>query len=154
MERFKSDAEAPVSEEQKRELALIDEKFKAKIAEREIFLNQKLQAALAQGERSEADSLRQQIASEKARLEEEREDAKDKIFIAGADIEALHRLPPEDLERLIAFGQQIFNRLADISIPTVATHIRHLYDKLQVQNAPAAITQAYRTGILPDQREQ
>lgn len=68
------------------------------------------------------------------------------------------KLSSRELEILKLLGEgllkkQIADRL-DISIPTVATHIRHLYDKLQVQNAPAAITQAYRTGILPDQREQ
>ncbi|MDA7933013.1 response regulator transcription factor [Mariniblastus sp.] len=37
----------------------------------------------------------------------------------------------------------------DITISTVATYIRRIYEKLNVQNAPAAITQAYRAGILP-----
>lgn len=31
---------------------------------------------------------------------------------------------------------------------TVVTHIRHIYEKLQVPNAPAAISTAYQTGIL------
>ena len=31
---------------------------------------------------------------------------------------------------------------------TVVTHIRHIYEKLQVPNAPAAISKAYQTGIL------
>ncbi|MDF7799041.1 response regulator transcription factor [Pontiellaceae bacterium B1224] len=37
----------------------------------------------------------------------------------------------------------------DISYATVATHIRHIYEKLQVENAPAAITKAFKAGILP-----
>ncbi len=37
----------------------------------------------------------------------------------------------------------------DISIFTVATHVRHIYEKLEVVNAPAAISKAYRTGIFP-----
>jgi ATP/maltotriose-dependent transcriptional regulator MalT len=36
-----------------------------------------------------------------------------------------------------------------ISENTVVTHIRHIYDKLSVSNAPAAIRKAYETGILP-----
>lgn len=36
-----------------------------------------------------------------------------------------------------------------ISYATVDTHIRHIYHKLQVKNAPAAIGKAYKQGILP-----
>ncbi len=36
----------------------------------------------------------------------------------------------------------------DISAFTVATHVRHIYEKFDVQNAPAAISKAYRSGIL------
>ena len=82
MERFKEDDsgdERPVSEEMKKALATVDEKFKAKIAERDIFLSQQLQTALSKGEMHEAEAIRTQIASEKARLEEDREAAKDKI---------------------------------------------------------------------------
>jgi len=86
MERFKDDDsenEAPVSEEMKKALAAVDEKFKAKIAEREIFLSQQMQTALSRGEMQEAHAIRTQIASERVRLEEEREFAKDKIRKAG-----------------------------------------------------------------------
>lgn len=41
-----------------------------------------------------------------------------------------------------------------ISTATVATYIRRIYEKLDVQNAPAAITQAYRAGILPHEPNQ
>ena len=40
-------------------------------------------------------------------------------------------------------------RVLSISENTVVTHIRHLYDKLNVSNAPAAIRKAYESGILP-----
>jgi DNA-binding CsgD family transcriptional regulator len=40
-----------------------------------------------------------------------------------------------------------------ISENTVVTHIRHLYDKLNVSNAPAAIRKAYESGILPVEEE-
>ena len=68
-----------VTEEQKAKLAEIDETYRAKIAEREVFLAPKLAAAEAQGDRSEAQDLRKQMASERARLEEEREHKKDAI---------------------------------------------------------------------------
>lgn len=69
----------PLSAEQKKRLAEIDRVFQGKIAEREIFLKQKLDAALAEQAFDEADKIRQQIASEKARLEEEREDEKERV---------------------------------------------------------------------------
>jgi DNA-binding NarL/FixJ family response regulator len=36
-----------------------------------------------------------------------------------------------------------------ISITTVADHVRHIYEKLEVQNAPAAIHRAHRLGLFP-----
>ncbi|MFZ9682309.1 MAG: hypothetical protein ACO3DQ_03785 [Cephaloticoccus sp.] len=82
MERLaKSDPDAakPLSAEQKARLADLDKVYQGKIAEREIFLRQKLEAALAEGNAEEADQLRQQIAAEKARLEEERDDEKEAV---------------------------------------------------------------------------
>jgi DNA-binding NarL/FixJ family response regulator len=62
-------------------------------------------------------------------------------------------LSERELEVLVLLGEgllkkEISDRLK-ISEPTVATHVRHIYEKLEVQNAPAAITKAYRAGILP-----
>jgi excinuclease UvrABC nuclease subunit len=81
MERLaKSDpASKSLTPEQKQRLAEIDRVFQGKIAEREIFLKQQLDAALAKQEFDEADKLRKQIASEKARIEEEREDEKERV---------------------------------------------------------------------------
>ncbi|HLP26445.1 MAG TPA: hypothetical protein VK477_12255 [Acidobacteriota bacterium] len=81
MERLaKSDpSSGKLTAEQKQRLAEIDRVFQGKIAEREIFLKQQLDAALAKQEFDEADKLRKQIASEKARLEEEREDEKERV---------------------------------------------------------------------------
>jgi hypothetical protein len=82
MERLaKSDPDAakPLSAEQKNRLAELDKVYQGKIAEREIFLRQKLDAALAEGNADEADQIRQQISSEKARLEEDREAEKDAV---------------------------------------------------------------------------
>jgi DNA-binding NarL/FixJ family response regulator len=36
-----------------------------------------------------------------------------------------------------------------ISLTTVVTHLGHIYEKLHVQNAPAAVSKGYLTGILP-----
>lgn len=71
-------------------------------------------------------------------------------------------LPSQDLDTmlsareleilaLLAQGQlkkEIASSLG-IGVSTVATHIRHIYDKLDVQNAAAAVTRAYEVGILP-----
>ena len=81
MERLaKSDPSAgPLTPEKKQRLAEIDRVFQGKIAEREIFLKQQLDAALAAQQFDEADKIRKQIASEKARLEEERESEKERV---------------------------------------------------------------------------
>ena len=52
---------------------------------------------------------------------------------------------------LIAEGsarKEIGDKL-QISIKTVDNHIGHIFEKLHVVNAPAAIDKAYKTGILP-----
>lgn len=82
MERLaKSDPDAakPLTAAQKDRLAEVDSIYKGKIAEREIFLQQKLDTALAGGDRNEVIELRKQIGLERARLEEEREEEKEKI---------------------------------------------------------------------------
>lgn len=82
MERLaKSDPEAakPLTDEQKARLAEIDAIWKGKIAEREIFLQQQLDSALAEGKYEEVEQIRAQLKSERARLEEEREEEKDRV---------------------------------------------------------------------------
>lgn len=81
MERLaKSDPAArPLTAEQKQRLGEIDRVYQGKIAEREIFLKQQLDTALAGQQFDEADQIRKQMASEKARLEEEREDEKERV---------------------------------------------------------------------------
>lgn len=82
MERLaKADPSAgrPVTAEQKQRLAEIDRVYQGKIAEREIFLKQQLDVALGAQQFEEADKVRKQISSEKARLEEEREDEKERV---------------------------------------------------------------------------
>jgi DNA-binding NarL/FixJ family response regulator len=62
-------------------------------------------------------------------------------------------LSARELEILVLLGdgmvQKEISRHLDITSNTVATHIRRIYEKLEVQNAPAAISKAYRSGILP-----
>lgn len=82
MERLaKSDPAAgkPLTVEQKSRLAEIDRVYQGKWAEREIFLQKQLNDALAGGNAEEADKIRQQLANEKARLQEEREAEKDRV---------------------------------------------------------------------------
>ena len=82
MERLaKSDPDArrPLSAEQKKRLAEIDRVYQGKTAEREIFLKQQLNAELAAQKFAEADKIRKQMAQEKARLEEERDEEKERV---------------------------------------------------------------------------
>ena len=81
MERLaKADpAAVPLSADQKARLAEIDRVYQGKVAEREIFLKQQLDAALGAQKYDDADKIRQQIAGEKARLAEEREDEKERV---------------------------------------------------------------------------
>ena len=86
MERLaKADpAAAPLSAEQKARLAEVDRVYQGKLAEREIFLKQQLGEALAARNLDEADKIRKQISGEKARLEEEREDEKERVRVRRA----------------------------------------------------------------------
>ena len=54
------------------------------MAEREIFLRQRLEQALSGGDADEVDKIRKQIASERVRLEEERDSEKDRIRASSA----------------------------------------------------------------------
>lgn len=82
MERLsKSDPDAgkPLTPEQKERLAEIDRVYKGKIAEREIFLKQKLDEAMSARKYEEIEQVQKQISSERARFEEEREAEKERI---------------------------------------------------------------------------
>lgn len=82
MERLQQadpDAATPLTEEQKQALAEADQKFKARIAEREIFLKGKILEARRARDGEALRQLEEQLRNEKARLEDERESAKEKI---------------------------------------------------------------------------
>jgi hypothetical protein len=76
--------ERPLSAGQKARLAELDTLYKGKWAEREVFLKEQLEKALAGDEAEAAEQVRVQLAREKMRLEEEREEAKDRVR-AGKD---------------------------------------------------------------------
>jgi hypothetical protein len=78
MSRLEKEAPAPtVTEEQKHLIAEVDSEINAKIAERKVFLESEI--AKAAGDRLGQDEIRRQLASEIARLEEKREQKKEKI---------------------------------------------------------------------------
>ena len=82
MERLaKSDPEAsrPLTPEQKTRLAEIDRVYQGKLAEREIFLKKQLDDALAAGNADEVAKIQKQLVNERARIEEEREEEKERV---------------------------------------------------------------------------
>jgi hypothetical protein len=87
MERLaKSDPDAskPLTAAQKTRLAEIDRVYTGKLAEREIFLKKQLDDALTAQKFEEIDKIKQQLASERARLDEEREAEKDRVRGLGS----------------------------------------------------------------------
>ena len=80
MERLqKASPSLSLTEEQKKEFAEIDSKYRAKIAEKELFLRDQIRKAQTHGNVDEADSLEKQLASDVRRLGEECEAAKEKL---------------------------------------------------------------------------
>jgi hypothetical protein len=82
MERLaKSDpsASGSLTPEKKARLAEIDRVYKGKLAEREIFLKKQLNDAFADQKLEDAEKIKQQLASERTRIEEEREAEKDVV---------------------------------------------------------------------------
>ena len=80
MERLgKSDPSTKLSGEQKKQLAELDSKYTAKIAEREIFLKGELAAAAAKGDYEAVQQLEKQLTSERKSIQAEREEKKEKI---------------------------------------------------------------------------
>jgi hypothetical protein len=78
MERLtKASPTTKVTDEQKKQLAELDSKYAAKVAEREIALN----AAINQagGDRSQADALREQLVMERKKILAELEEKKELV---------------------------------------------------------------------------
>lgn len=61
-------------------------------------------------------------------------------------------LSPREMEILRLLGEGLVKKQVaqqlEISVNTVATYIRRIYEKLDVQNAPAAITKAFQLGLF------
>jgi hypothetical protein len=82
MERLaKSDPDAsrPLTPEKKARLAEIDTVYKGKLAEREIFLKKQLDEAYAARKAEDVEKISKQMVSERARLEEDREEEKERV---------------------------------------------------------------------------
>lgn len=79
MERLqKQQPSVKLTDEQKKELAEIDAMFKAKIAEKELFLKEQIQKAQSAGKFDEVEPIEKQLAAEIRRLQEDCESKKEK----------------------------------------------------------------------------
>ena len=80
MERLQKNAPSlALTDEQKKELAEIDSTYKAKIAEKELFLRDEIRKAQIAGNFEEVEKLEKQLASEIARLRDDCEVKKGKL---------------------------------------------------------------------------
>ena len=85
MERLnKTGPTVKLTDGQKKELAELDSKYAAKIAERELLLNDEMKKASAKGDFEAMEQLQKQWVSNRKSLEAEREEKKEKIRRAGA----------------------------------------------------------------------
>jgi hypothetical protein len=80
MERLqKASPSLSLSDKQKEELAELDSRYRAKIAEKELFLKDQIRKAQAKGKVDDINSLQKQLVSEVRRLQEECEAKKEKL---------------------------------------------------------------------------
>jgi Spy/CpxP family protein refolding chaperone len=80
MERLaKASPTVVLTDEQKKQLADIDSTYKAKIAEKELFLRDEIRKAQAAGNFDEVEKLEKQLSSEIARLRQDCEAKKEKL---------------------------------------------------------------------------
>ncbi len=80
MERLEKSAPSVVlNDEQKQQIAEIDSTYKARIAEKELFLRDEIRKARGSGALDEAESLEKQLAIEVRRLQEDCEAKKEKL---------------------------------------------------------------------------
>jgi hypothetical protein len=80
MERLQKGAPTvSLTDEQKKQIAEVDSTFRARIAEREVFLKDQIAKAQAGGRVDEVESLQKQLASEVRRLEDDCESKKQKL---------------------------------------------------------------------------
>ena len=80
MERMGEDGGSkPLTDVQKEKIAQVDSKYRAKIAERKIFLDKSLSEAIEKQDLEEAEKIRRQLADETVSLEEKAEIEKEKV---------------------------------------------------------------------------
>jgi hypothetical protein len=80
MERLeKASPSLSLTEDQKKELAEVDSVYRAKIAEKELFLKNQITKAQNAGKLDEVESLEKQLASDIRRLQEDCEAKKEKL---------------------------------------------------------------------------
>ena len=80
MERLqKQSPSSQLTEDQKSQIAELDSVYKAKKAERELFLRGEIAKAQGKGDLMEADELQQQLARDLRRLDDELESKKEKV---------------------------------------------------------------------------
>ena len=80
MERLqKTSPSSSLTEEQKKELAEVDSKYRAKIAEKELFLKEQIRKAQIEGKTEDVELLQKQLTSEVRRLQEDCKAKKEKL---------------------------------------------------------------------------
>jgi hypothetical protein len=80
MERLEKKAPSiTLTNEQKEQIAEIDSSYRAKIAEKELFLKDQIRGARIGGSFDEAESLEKQLSIEIRRLQEDCEEKKEKL---------------------------------------------------------------------------
>jgi hypothetical protein len=80
MERLNKDSPTvKLTEEQKKQMAELDSKYAAKIAEREIFLKTEIAKAVEKGDFEAMEQLEKQLVSTRKSLQVELEEKKDKL---------------------------------------------------------------------------
>jgi hypothetical protein len=85
MERLNKTAPAAkLTAAQKKQLAELDSKYTAKIAEREIALNGEINAAAAAGNFEKADELRKQLVADRKNLQADLEEKKENVRSAAS----------------------------------------------------------------------
>jgi hypothetical protein len=80
MERLqKTSPSFSLTDQEKEELAELDSKYRAKIAEKELFLREEIRKAQIEGKTEDVESLQKQLTSEVRRLQEECEAGKERL---------------------------------------------------------------------------
>ena len=84
MERLnKQGPQTKVTDEQKKELAELDSRYAAKLAERELFLKGELGKAAGKGDFEAYEQLEKQLVSERKSIKAELEERKEKVRQGG-----------------------------------------------------------------------